>query len=121
MTIRFTMSHTTPRAGSGALHLPEEPGSIALDSPAWFAWLADERHNSFHFTHPCGDFTARKERKQRGQWYWVAYRQVRGTLYKTYLGKSAALTDVRLCAAAHTLAQRAGVEPALPAGTVTDP
>ncbi len=120
MTIRFTMSHTTPRAGSGALHLPEEPGSIALDSPAWFG-LADERHNSFHFTHPCGDFTARKERKQRGQWYWVAYRQVRGTLYKTYLGKSATLTHARLCGAADTLAHLADAAQAVPPGPADDP
>jgi LuxR family maltose regulon positive regulatory protein len=92
---------------SGELHTGDDAACIALDSPAWFAWVADDAHHSFHFTHPCGDFTARKERKQRGQWYWVAYRQVHGTLYKTYLGKSDTLTDARLCAAAATLAQLA--------------
>ena len=77
--------------------------ATALDSPAWFDWLADEHHHSFHFKHPLGDFTARKERKQRGQWYWVAYRQVHGKLHKTYLGKPEALTEAHLCDAARDL------------------
>ncbi len=94
---------------------------IMLDSPAWLARLADDCHHSFHFTHPDENFTARKEPKQRGQWYWVAYRQVHGTLYKTYLGKSELLTAARLCAAAHTLAQQAGVAPASRTGAAADP
>lgn len=95
----------------GELH---EPGAttapIALDSPAWFAWLDEECHHSFHATHTCGDFTARKERKQRGQFYWVAYRQVNNKLYKVYLGKSACLTTARLRAAAEALTQKASEE-----------
>lgn len=89
----------------GMLRVPDTTSSIELDSREWFVWLADEHHLSFHFSHPCGDFTARKERKQRGQWYWVAYRQVNKKLYKRYLGTSACLTRSRLCAAAETLAQ----------------
>ncbi len=115
------MSHTTPRVVAGTLSAANAGVRIALDSPAWFAWLADDGHHSFHFTHPCGDFTARKERKQRGQWYWVAYRQVRGILYKTYLGKSATLTHARLCAAADTLAHRADAAQAVPSGPAADP
>lgn len=79
---------------------------IALDSPEWFAWLADDQHHSFHFAHPEGECTARKERKQRGHWYWVAYRQVHGKLLKTYLGKSETLTAARLYAAVRELAER---------------
>lgn len=76
---------------------------IAVDSPAWFAWLADEQHVSFHFRDPAGEFTARKERKQRGQAYWVAYRQAQHKLRKRYLGKPEALTAEHLRAVAATL------------------
>jgi len=106
---------------SGVLRTGSDAKCITLDSPAWFTWLADNEHHSFHFTYPCGDFTARKERKQRGHWYWVAYRQVQGTLYKTYLGKSEALTDARLCAAAHTLAHLAGAAQSVPTNPAADP
>src|SRR5262245_27765730 len=68
------MSWRTPTVSAGALHEPHGVAALAVDSAAWYAWLADDAHRSFHFTHPAGDFTARKERKQRGQWYWVAYR-----------------------------------------------
>jgi LuxR family maltose regulon positive regulatory protein len=115
------MSRTTPQVVAGELRAGDAAECITLDSPAWFAWLADECHHSFHFTHPGGNFTARKERKQRGQWYWVAYRQVHNTLYKTYLGKSELLTAAHLGAAAHTLAQRAGVAPVPRAGAAADP
>jgi hypothetical protein len=101
------MSHKLAIIEDGALHQPGGTAPIALDSPAWFAWLEDEDHCSFHAAHPCGDFTARKERKQRGQLYWVAYRQVNNKLYKVYLGKSACLTIVRLQAAAEALAHKA--------------
>jgi hypothetical protein len=87
------------------LRVPDATSVIGLDSCEWFAWVADEHHHSFHFTHPHGDFTARKERKQRGHWYWVAYRQVNKKLYKRYLGTSACLTGARLCAVAEMLAQ----------------
>ena len=92
---------------SGVLHEPRGALRVALDSPEWFAWLADDQHRSFHFAHPAGDCTARKERKQRGDWYWVAYRHVHGKLLKTYLGKSETLSEARLCAAARDLAERA--------------
>lgn len=100
------MSQKLPIIEDGALCEPGATAPIALDSPAWFAWLDDECHHSFHATHPCGDFTVRKERKQRGQFYWVAYRQVNNKLYKVYLGKSACLTMARLCAAAEALTQK---------------
>jgi LuxR family maltose regulon positive regulatory protein len=99
------MSWKTPIAAAGVLREPRSSETIVLGSTAWFAWLADDQHCSFHFAHPAGDFTARKERKQRGQMYWVAYRQLHGKLYKTYLGKSETLTEAHLCAAAQELAQ----------------
>jgi LuxR family maltose regulon positive regulatory protein len=110
------MSCRTPLVEPTGLYEPGITQPIALGTPAWFAWLSDDRHCSFHFRHPLGDFTARKERKQRGQWYWVAYRQIHGKLYKTYLGKSEALTETHLCAAAQDLARAADTRSPVGAG-----
>lgn len=101
------MSRKLPVIENGWLREPDSPTPIALDSSAWFSWLADEQYCSFHMCHARGGFTARKERKQRGQRYWVAYRQVNKRLYKTYLGTSSSLTTARLCAAAEALAHTA--------------
>lgn len=101
------MSWKTPTASAGVLHVPREAVDIVIGSTAWYAWLNDEIHCSFHFSHPAGNFTARKERKQRGQWYWVAYRQVHCKLYKAYLGKSETLSEEHLCEVAKTLAYSA--------------
>lgn len=103
------MTRTTPLVDAHGLHEPTPTAVIPLDSPAWLAWLADECHHTFHFADQAGGFTARRERKQRGGWYWVAYRQVRGALHKTYLGKAEALTSARLVAASRALAA-AGVD-----------
>jgi LuxR family maltose regulon positive regulatory protein len=99
------MAWKTPTVSEGVLRVPLEAITIALGSPSWYIWLADAAHCSFHFSHPPGDFTARKECKQRGQHYWVAYRYAHGKLYKAYLGKPEVLTDDRLCATAHALAR----------------
>lgn len=99
------MSHTTPHVVNGSLFEPHAQTGICLDTPAWHAWLAEAEHRSFHFCHPTGEFTARKERKQRGTSYWVAYRQAHNHLYKRYLGKSDTLTHDRLIAAATALTQ----------------
>ena len=101
------MAGKTPRVVAGELRPAPGAQRIALDTAAWRAWLADEQHRSFRFVHPAGVFTARKERKQRGGWYWIAYRQVRRTLYKTYLGRSETLTADRLRRAALTLTRLA--------------
>jgi LuxR family maltose regulon positive regulatory protein len=99
------MSRNTPLVINSALCDPGQPQPIPLDSPAWLAWLAATEHRSFHFCHPAGEFTARKERKQRGTAYWVAYRQAHNTLFKRYLGKAEALTEVQLVTIATTLTQ----------------
>src|SRR5262245_22466974 len=101
------MSWRTPTVSAGMLHESFGAVDLAVGSAAWYAWLAEDIHRSFHFTHPTGDFTARKERKQRGQWYWVAYRQVHGKLYKAYLGKSETLSEAHLCEVAQTLSRAA--------------
>jgi LuxR family maltose regulon positive regulatory protein len=106
------MSWKTPLVEAGLLMEPACASTIALDSAEWFSWVADEQHCSFHFRHPEGEFTARKERKQRGSAYWVAYRQVQNRLYKRYIGKPDALTAAHLAAVA---AEISGACPAMEA------
>ena len=77
-----------------------------MGSPAWFAWLADDAARSFSFRSPAGAYTARKERRQRGGAYWVAYRTAAGRQHKVYLGRGEELTPERLAEAAATLAGR---------------
>ena len=60
------------------------------DSPEWFRWLA--RLGSFHFQGKSGHFTARQERKQRGDAYWYAYRKAHKQRLKRYLGTTDKLT-----------------------------
>ena len=59
---------------------------IALDSPSGFIWLEAETTTSFYFQK--GDFgmTVRREIRQRGSRYWLAYRFSQGKLHKVYLG-----------------------------------
>jgi ATP/maltotriose-dependent transcriptional regulator MalT len=83
----------------------ESPG-VAVGTPAWFAWLSDDAVRSFSFRTPAGNFTARKERRQRGGAYWVAYRTAAGRQYKKYLGTVADLTPEHLVEAAAALAAR---------------
>jgi len=77
---------------------------LAVETPAWFAWLATA--STFAFTSDTGTFTARKERagNQRGGWYWKAYRTHHGKHFSLYLGKAEALTLERLHAVAQALA-----------------
>jgi LuxR family maltose regulon positive regulatory protein len=79
---------------------------LAVGSSAWFAWLADDAVRSFSFRSPSGAYTARKEHRQRGGVYWVAYRTAAGRQHKVYLGKGEELTPERLAEAAATLAGR---------------
>jgi hypothetical protein len=82
---------------------------LDVDSPAWFAWLEEENTTSFRyplFDARCGYIegfmTVRKERRERGGRYWVAYRRCQGRLRKVYLGASVRLTHEHL----EQLAQR---------------
>ena len=67
---------------------------FAPNSPQWFAWLAS--HRSFHFRGAQGHFTARQEKKQRGEGYWYAYRKASGQQHKRYLGATRTLTLTHL-------------------------
>jgi class 3 adenylate cyclase len=99
------VARSTPRVddalldgGAGAAR------TIAVGSPAWYAWLEDA--TSFAFTSAAGSFTARKERRGSAGWYWIAYRKRAGILHRAYLGKSTDLTIDRLTAIATDLAER---------------
>lgn len=105
------MSMKTPtvsvcgREGPGArvLYDPERDGSISLDTTAWWEWL--EAPRTRRFAYPVYDpaagyiegfMTVRKERRERGGWYWSVYRRHAGRLVRVYLGRSANLTQSRL-------------------------
>src|SRR4029453_6115308 len=97
-----------PFVADGMLQMAaaREAAGVVVGSPARFAWLAGDSARSFSFRSPAGGYTARKERRQRGGSYWVAYRTVAGRQHKVYLGRGAELTPERLFEAAATLAGR---------------
>lgn len=91
------MARTTPRVEQTMLVLPEDKkATVQVGSRQWYSWLADEKNGSFFFVNETGSFTARKERRKRGGWYWIAYRSRGGKLAKTYIGRSEDLTLERL-------------------------
>ena len=77
----------------------EKIAPVVVGSGAWYTWLADQQIQSFSFRNLLGSFTARRERKRHG-WYWYAYRKRTGRLRKAYLGKTEELTLERLNAVA---------------------
>ncbi len=85
--------------------LREQPVPVVVGSDAWDTWLADQQIMSFSYRGPLGSFTARRERKRHG-WYWYAYRKWGGRLRKAYLGKSEELTPERLNAIAAALIEQ---------------
>src|SRR5215210_7863156 len=105
------MVRRIPHVADGVLHAQGPPGAseIAVDSPAWAAWLEDRAARSFSFEGPSGTFTARKERRSgSNEGYWSAYRKRGGKLRKVYLGKAEKLTLARLYAAAKELTGHGG-------------
>lgn len=98
------MGANLPRISERWVYGVEVPsGSVQLDTPAWFAWLAAETTTRFSYPlfdpqvgYIVGWMTVRKERRQRGRAYWVAYRRLEGQVRKVYLGHSQAVTTQRL-------------------------
>lgn len=78
--------------------------TIQLDSPDWFTWLARDDVRLFSYELP-GDkhITVRKEKRQRGGSYWVAYTATGGKLRKRYLGLSETLSRAHLDTVAREL------------------
>lgn len=105
------MAANLPRISEQRVYDPMGPdGNVQLDTPAWFAWLAAETSRRFSYGlfdrevgYIVGFMTVRKERRQRGGQYWVAYRRVGGQLRKVYIGSSRAVTAQRLEAIAYQL------------------
>lgn len=100
----MTRSHL-PSVSNNLLKLDEtekQQAPIVVGSDAWYIWLADQQLRSFSFQNCLGTFTARRERKRHG-WYWYAYRKRAGKLHKAYLGKTGEMTLERLNAVAAAL------------------
>ena len=104
------MGAKPPRIWGEWLYNGEEHAlHIRLDSGAWFTWLAAATTRSFSYPvydhahgYIDGFMTVRKERRQRGRDYWVAYRRARGQVRKIYLGAATVLTKQRLDRLAQT-------------------
>jgi LuxR family maltose regulon positive regulatory protein len=105
------MSHSTPLVEAGYLYDPAQPGArVPLDTPAWVAWLEQPTTTRFSYAlfdptrgYIVGYLTVRKEKRQRGGFYWIAYRRCDGRLRKVYLGRSSVVRQARLQVVAQTL------------------
>jgi len=96
-----------PKARGGSLHQYAD-GDTSLDpiiigTAAWYSWL--EQHRSFCFEAGRMTFTARREQRPGGR-YWYAYRRSHGKLHTAYLGKSEDLTLERLNTRRKPLSER---------------
>jgi predicted ATPase/DNA-binding CsgD family transcriptional regulator len=102
------MARSIPMARDGSLHQHTAGGTsldpIMIGTAAWYSWL--EQHRSFCFEAGRMTFTARKEQRPGGH-YWYAYRRRHGKLHTAYIGKSEELTLERLNTTAEAL-ERAG-------------
>jgi hypothetical protein len=90
---------------------------VQLDTPAWFGWLTAETTRRFSYPlvdrdqgYIVGFVTVRKERRQRGSAYWVAYRRREGQVRKVYVGRSEMVTSQRLQAVGWRLQGKEGAD-----------
>ena len=95
-----------PSVRSDRLFWPDDEENplapVVVGTDVWYDWLANASVQSFSFEGQRGTFTARRERKRHG-WYWYAYRKRGGKLSKAYLGKNEDMTLERLNAVAESL------------------
>ncbi len=104
------MAENPPRVSGAWLYDGEKRDlHIRLDSAAWVAWLAAPTTRSFSYPvydhahgYIDGFMIVRKEHRQRGATYWVAYRRCQGRVRKVYLGATAMLTKAGLDTLAQT-------------------
>jgi hypothetical protein len=100
------MAQTTPKVRDNQLYLAHDSEPLCLvESPAWFAWLqqarafryySQQRHNVSRGHGPLlAPISLRQEKRRRG-YLWYAYRRSYRILHKRYVGKSEALTKVKL-------------------------
>lgn len=101
----------TQRARVQGGYLHQSRGlTIRLDGTNWWAWLEQAATKSFSYgLEDCergyivGWITVRKEKRERGSSYWLAYRRQGRQLRKRYLGTSKTLTAALLAEVAHEL------------------
>jgi LuxR family transcriptional regulator, maltose regulon positive regulatory protein len=102
------VARSTPQVRDDILRWRSTTGSgiqeIAVGSTEWFAWL--EAHSAFRYEGAEGAFSARKEHRFNGL-YWYAYRRQHGRLHSAYLGKTEIITTDRLRTVAHALSATA--------------
>ena len=98
------MAHKPPRIwGEWVYDSTGRRLDVRLDTPSWFNWLTLSTTTSFSYPlhdhargYIAGFMTVRKEARQRGGSYWVAFRRGAGRVRKVYLGRPAAVTRQRL-------------------------
>lgn len=100
------MSQKSPKVQGQQLYLPCCPDPVCVvDSAAWFVWLETAVAFRYH-SQACvvimrghgpqaSPISLRKEQRRQGM-LWYAYKRNHGVLHKRYVGKSDALTRVRL-------------------------
>lgn len=104
------MSQKPPQVRERWLLNPAGDGcDIWLDTPDWFAWLEAPTTRSFAYPlfdprrgYIVGLMTVRKDRRQRGGFYWSVFRRHGRRLCRIYLGRSPSVTAARL----HSIAQQ---------------
>lgn len=79
---------------------------FAPESPEWFTWLS--QITSFRFVSKQGKYTARKEQREYGGDYWIAYVKHDKKLHKKYVGTTDKLTIPRLEEVAEDLTTQFG-------------
>src|SRR5216683_5136647 len=98
-----------PLVSNDLLLLPDRPGEqqapVIVGSDVWYTWLTSESTRSFTFRSQLGTFTAWREQKRNG-WYWYIYRKQQGKLHKAYLGRTKELSLERLNTVTATLVSR---------------
>jgi hypothetical protein len=83
-----------PVLRQGYLYLINQP-PIAVDTPAWFAWLVQANRFCYRPAASIYRVTLRKE-KRRHEFYWYAYLKNDRKLHNAYAGRSPDMTRQRL-------------------------
>ncbi len=91
---------TAQRVEYDTLKTSDYPAPVLVGSQCWFGWLTN--HRSFHYECPDGKFTACKENRANGN-FWYANRRVGGKLRRCYIGASQDLTLNKLIEVAKQL------------------
>jgi len=90
-----------PSVIKDTLYTNTPANGIQLTEHAWTAWLED--NPAFYYRSGDLGFSVRKQR-DGNEYYWYAYKRIKGKLYKRYLGMREALTAERLKAMAQEFA-----------------